>query len=233
MVAPNLHTSGLRPRLPRPGHSHDRSADRRFSDHRRRRRLDRRELHDRKRGAIGSRMYRERELHGPKRCCPLCCSPRSPCQSDRFEKRRSLFDVCRDDYARSRSMKTREAVPKLAIISVCLNDERVLPGFLSNMREWDNKEFRFILVDNGSRDSSLELVRRGRPDVMIVQLNENLGTTGAYNHGIRCAREMGSQYVQFLALDVLSAPDCLKGPRRGDRSESRCRGDRPRSVQIA
>lgn len=77
------------------------------------------------------------------------------------------------------------------------------------MREWDNTNFKYIVVDNGSRDSSLALVRQGCPDAIIVKLKENLGTTGAYNHGIRLAQKMGVQYVQILALDVLLAPDCL------------------------
>lgn len=77
------------------------------------------------------------------------------------------------------------------------------------MREWNNLQYNYIFIDNGSRDRSLELVRQGCPDAIIVKMSENRGTTGAYNHGIRLAQEIGAQYIQLLALDVLLPSDCL------------------------
>jgi len=91
-----------------------------------------------------------------------------------------------------------------------MNDERVLPLFLDNMHTWTYPDIHHILVDNGSRDGSLELVRSLEPGTTIIELNQNLSTTGGYNHGIRRVQELNAEYVMLLALDVLLAPDCLK-----------------------
>lgn len=99
---------------------------------------------------------------------------------------------------------------KVAVISVCLNDEKNLSLFLENMKEWSYDNYQFMLVDNGSKDRSVEMVRDRCPGTVVVQLGQNLGTTGGYNRGIRKAQEMGVDYVMLLALDVLLAPDCIR-----------------------
>jgi hypothetical protein len=106
-------------------------------------------------------------------------------------------------------MKTQVGTPRIAVVSVCLNDEKVLPLFLANMQMWENANFHYIFVDNGSSDCSLDLVRSRLEAVTIIKLCRNLGTTGAYNYGIRRAQEMGADYALLLALDVLLAPECL------------------------
>jgi GT2 family glycosyltransferase len=45
-----------------------------------------------------------------------------------------------------------------------------------------------ILVDNGSTDDSVALVRREFPEVKIIELGQNLGLTGAINRGIGLAQ---------------------------------------------
>jgi GT2 family glycosyltransferase len=45
-----------------------------------------------------------------------------------------------------------------------------------------------ILVDNGSIDESVALVRREFPEVKVIELGQNLGLTGAINRGIALAQ---------------------------------------------
>ena len=59
--------------------------------------------------------------------------------------------------------------------------------------------FYTILVDNGSSDGSLELVKTRYPEVEIVSLPENLGFCRAVNEGIRKAE---AEYVILLNNDT-------------------------------
>ena len=47
---------------------------------------------------------------------------------------------------------------------------------------------RVIVVDNASSDGSVETVRRGWPDVTVIELPSNAGFAAANNAGIRAAR---------------------------------------------
>jgi GT2 family glycosyltransferase len=66
------------------------------------------------------------------------------------------------------------------------------------------------LVDNGSRDGSVELVRARFPAVRVVELSENHGFAGAYDQVLRDERLLGDRpLVALLNNDVRVAPDFL------------------------
>src|SRR5437867_2428749 len=66
-----------------------------------------------------------------------------------------------------------------------------------------------LMVDNGSRDGSVEAVRACFPGVRILALPENRGFAGGNNAGIRAALEAGARGVLLLNNDTQVAPDFL------------------------
>ena len=64
-----------------------------------------------------------------------------------------------------------------------------------------------ILVDNGSTDGSVELVRERFPWVRVVPLSDNRGFAGGNNAGVREAR---GRYVAFLNNDTAAEPTWLR-----------------------
>lgn len=65
-----------------------------------------------------------------------------------------------------------------------------------------------ILVDNGSNDGSLALVRENFPQVKIIAFSENKGFSAAVNAGIR---EAGTEYVLLLNNDTVADPGLVGG----------------------
>ncbi|MBA4386418.1 MAG: hypothetical protein C0404_00450 [Verrucomicrobia bacterium] len=63
---------------------------------------------------------------------------------------------------------------------------------------------KVMLVDNNSTDSSVELVKRKYPKVVIEQLAENRGPNPARNVGLRKA---GSDYVLIMDNDIVVTPE--------------------------
>jgi len=59
-----------------------------------------------------------------------------------------------------------------------------------------------IVVDNASRDDSVERLRQEFPDVELVASDENLGYTGGNNIGIRQALARGARFVLVVNNDV-------------------------------
>jgi GT2 family glycosyltransferase len=66
---------------------------------------------------------------------------------------------------------------------------------------------RVIAVDDGSRDGSVEHLRREWPRVTVLELGSNGGYTSAVNHGVGAGE---GQYVVLLNNDVQLRPDCLE-----------------------
>jgi len=90
---------------------------------------------------------------------------------------------------------------KLSIIIVCFNGREVLiPCLESIWKAVPSFPFEVILVDNGSKDNSVQEVHRRFQDVIIIQSGYNAGYAGGNNIGFARAR---GQYVLFLNPDTI------------------------------
>ena len=73
---------------------------------------------------------------------------------------------------------------------------------------------RLILVDNASSDGTPErLSDRGwldRPDVRLLRLEENLGSSGGFARGFEAASESDADWLWTMDDDAEPAPDCLE-----------------------
>lgn len=88
----------------------------------------------------------------------------------------------------------------VAVIILNWNGEKLLREFLpSVVANTDPAIADVIVADNGSTDSSRELLRREFPQVKLLAFEENLGFAGGYN---RALRETGYRYTLLLNSDV-------------------------------
>lgn len=78
---------------------------------------------------------------------------------------------------------------ELAVIIANWNGRNYLKDCLETLRNQTAKNFRVILVDNGSEDDSVFFVEKNYPDVEIVKLPKNTGFAFANNLGIEKAFE--------------------------------------------
>lgn len=90
-------------------------------------------------------------------------------------------------------------LPIVSIIIVNWNGQRFLEKNLSSVFSQTYQAFEVILVDNGSTDGSLELVRVNFTDVIIIENKENLGFAKANNQGIEIAQ---GKYIATLNNDT-------------------------------
>jgi len=71
-----------------------------------------------------------------------------------------------------------------------------------------------LLVDNDSRDGSVDYVRQNFPEVMILSLRDNWGFCAGNNRGIQQALEMGFESILLLNNDTTLAADCVEQMHR-------------------
>ncbi len=100
----------------------------------------------------------------------------------------------------------------VATLVLNLDGRRHLEACFRSLREEAARDPRLEpwLVDNGSRDGSVELVQERFPEVRVVALGENLGFAGAYDRVLRDEALLGGRpLVALLNNDVRVAPGWL------------------------
>lgn len=100
----------------------------------------------------------------------------------------------------------REKGPQVSIVTVNLNGEEYLEGLLSSLEAQSHPSFEILLVDNGSTDRSVELVRHCFPRVRVIEAGENLGFAGGNNLGFR---EAQGDYLALINNDTVVERDWL------------------------
>jgi hypothetical protein len=87
------------------------------------------------------------------------------------------------------------------------NGRYFLGPCLSTLREQVDKDFRVVVVDNGSTDGSTALVEEQFPEVQLIRFEQNRGFAAAVNAGIDAA---DTPYVAFLNNDCEPEPSWLQ-----------------------
>lgn len=99
--------------------------------------------------------------------------------------------------------------PAVTFVVVSWNQQQLTLDCLTSLYEQEYPKFDVILVDNGSRDGSVQAIRETFPQVMIKENGENLGIAAANNVGIRHALDKGTDYVFLLNNDTVVDPHML------------------------
>jgi hypothetical protein len=73
----------------------------------------------------------------------------------------------------------------------------------------DGVALTVIVVDNGSTNDSVNVIKKAHPWVTLLATGENLGFTGGNNVGIKKALDLGCDLVWLLNNDTLVHPNVL------------------------
>lgn len=127
------------------------------------------------------------------------------------------------------------------IVVPCYNEEEVLNNFYEVTRSWCDKiegyDFRFILVDDGSRDRTVCIMRelaQAHPEVRYISFSRNFGKEAAMYAGLSNST---GDYVIVMDADLQHPPsmfpdfiagieeghDCVAAKRTNRKGESKIR----------
>ena len=98
--------------------------------------------------------------------------------------------------------------PLLSVVLVSFNSARVLPRTLSEVRRL-LPDAEVIVVDNGSTDDTVSMIRRDRPEAILLADVENAGFGAAANRGATAASGELLLLLNPDALPVAATPDEL------------------------
>ncbi len=98
---------------------------------------------------------------------------------------------------------------KFSVIMPAYNSEKYIEETLDCLLSQSEKDIEVIVINDGSADSTAEIVSRySEKDSRVVLVNQaNAGVSAARNNGIELAR---GEYMIFIDSDDLIDPDALK-----------------------
>lgn len=104
-------------------------------------------------------------------------------------------------------MKSAETA-LVSVVIVHYNGAALLEACLASIQRQEDRPLEVIVVDNGSTDDSLPLVRSRYPDVRVLEQRRNLGFAEGNNAGVKAAR---GKYVVLLNNDTEVTPGWIGG----------------------
>ncbi len=98
-------------------------------------------------------------------------------------------------------------MPKISVVIPLFNKEKYIQQTIESVLNQDFKDFEIIIVDDGSTDRSLEIIRKyNKPEIKIIT-QKNQGVSVARNNG---AKHANSELIAFLDADDFWLPNHLK-----------------------
>ncbi|MEI9918027.1 MAG: glycosyltransferase [Bacteroidota bacterium] len=95
--------------------------------------------------------------------------------------------------------------PLVSVICVCYNHQRFVREAIESVLNQSYKNIELIVVDDGSSDKSVEIIRS--MNVTLIDLKKNQGYCKAFNAGWRACK---GEYIIDLAGDDELTPDRVK-----------------------
>lgn len=89
---------------------------------------------------------------------------------------------------------------KVTVVIPNYNGIKYIRGCMDSLRSQEGEPFELLVIDNASKDGSLEVLQQEYPEARVIALSENTGFCHAVNVGIRESR---TPYVILLNNDTI------------------------------
>lgn len=99
--------------------------------------------------------------------------------------------------------------PYVVVVILAHNNYSDTKECLQSVLKVNYTPFSVLLVDNGSKDDTVQRIAREFPSVHIIQTGQNLGVAGGFNAGIVSAIQDGAEYIFILNNDTVIEPNII------------------------
>lgn len=104
----------------------------------------------------------------------------------------------------------QKMLPKITIVILNWNGKQDTLECLESVVKIDYDNYQIVVVDNGSTDDSVIMIKEQYPEVMLIENNANLGYAEGNNVGIRYAVSEQTDYLLLLNNDTIVDRNLLK-----------------------
>ena len=96
------------------------------------------------------------------------------------------------------------------IVTPVYNRRKFTENYLDALLRQSVKDFKVIIVDDGSTDGTSEMIEQGFPEVILLKEEGDLWWAEATNVGVRYALEHNADYIMTLNDDTLPVEDFVE-----------------------
>lgn len=96
------------------------------------------------------------------------------------------------------------------IVTPVYNRKEFTQNYLSALRQQTNKNFKTVIVDDGSTDGTPDMIEKEFPEVVLLKEKGDLWWAEATNIGVRYAMKHSASYIMTLNDDTLPTPDYIE-----------------------
>jgi len=118
---------------------------------------------------------------------------------------------------------------KVTAIIVNWNDKDVIVECIQSILDQNRNKIDIIISDNGSKDDSIEFIRKRFPSIKIIENGKNLGFGSAINRGLGLAK---GDYLLFLNSDLKLHSKCVGELAKVLENDSNVGGTIPKILHI-
>lgn len=93
---------------------------------------------------------------------------------------------------------------KIYVVIPNWNGAEFISTCLQSLNAQSLKKHQVVVVDNGSSDNSLAVIKKNFPNVTVLEFSSNAGFAGGVNRGIRFSLEQGADYIVLLNNDAVA-----------------------------
>ena len=103
-------------------------------------------------------------------------------------------------------------LPMVSILILNYNGEPYVERCLNSLLDQSYSNFEVIMVDNGSSDNSLQILKEYVPQIKLILNDKNLGFAGGNNVGIK---EASGEFIVLFNNDAIADKDWLSNLVKG------------------
>ena len=98
----------------------------------------------------------------------------------------------------------------LYIVTPVFNRKEFTRSYLNALSDQTNKDFKTIIIDDGSTDGTSDMVEQEFSDVILLREKGDLWWAEATNIGVRYAIKQGATYIMTLNNDTVPKSDFIE-----------------------
>lgn len=98
----------------------------------------------------------------------------------------------------------------LYIVTPVFNRKDFTCNYLQALREQIYRDFKVIIVDDGSTDGTSEMIQEQFPEVILLKEKGDLWWAEATNIGVKHAMSLGASHIMTMNDDTLPEKECIQ-----------------------
>lgn len=103
---------------------------------------------------------------------------------------------------------------KIVAVIVTYNRLELLQQAVESVRKQTTPVYKLLVVNNGSTDNTADWLAH-QSDIKVEYLEKNMGASGGFYHGIKCAVSYGTEWIWVMDDDTICQCDTLHNLLKG------------------